>query len=105
MKNEEIFKTIDKNLKKNKAELIEYAQTRRAKNGQKYKYYAQFIYEEYKLRTAKSIFTEVNAAGIIPPSVAHIFNIKHKIETYVENKKPLLSFSMDKRKGPTLLRC
>jgi len=89
MKNEEIFKLMDSNIKKNKKELIAYAQTRRGRNGKKYKYYTQFIFEEYKTRTADKTFKEIIGAGINPPSVNHIWNIKHKIQVDIDNKKPL----------------
>ncbi len=90
MKNEEIYKEIDSKLKRGEKELVAYAKSRRGKNGKKYKYYAQFIFCEYKERTAESIRGEFIQAGVqFPPSIGNIWNIKAKIMDNINTSKPV----------------
>ena len=89
MKNEEIYKKIDSGINENRRDVVDYIKTRRGKNGKKYKYFSQFIFMEYKERTADSIRKEFLYVGIKhPPSMSNIWVIKDRVMDYVEAKNP-----------------
>lgn len=73
---EKIFKLSDKNLQKNKAQLLLFAKSKGVK------YYSQYIYETLSLGVpAREIVKDMRAFGIVsPPAVSSVWGCKYRCE-------------------------